>query len=218
MNTDIIDNDTKSNERLFVVTDTNVSEPSPEFLEKNDEPKTKAGFEPIKPEWLSRDEVLELMNLNGLSVLQQSGYFKVEPVKGSRLYFPVTKTVRKFFISGFEVSWDIAKLPDNGIFGQVKQQLIMTGSKNDQLERIQKAIDTLKIQEPKTVKAVRKNKKSDKTDDAIETKSDDTADEHADKAASRAARLELIKKVAAEKGCQVSQKTVDELNVAEQIS
>jgi hypothetical protein len=201
-------NNSNSDRVFFTITDENVAEPSPEFNQPAtvEVPKTVV----VKQEWMTREDVLGLISSKGLQILQQSGYFKVEASKGNRVYVPVTKTVRKVFLSGFEVSMSLAEMPKNGAFGSVKQQMKVEGTKVQQLERLGQILDILIAQDPKTVKPSMKAKKVEnveKTDVTTTVKVDDNAE----KAAVRAARLELIKKVAAEKGVGISTKTINEL-------
>ena len=153
----------------------------------------------------TKEQYLAILATAGLQHSLQSGFIKVEGPKGNRLYVAATKTVRRVDISGFEVSFTIAKVPHCGPFGQVKQQMIVDGTVEEQLARFEKLLTELKAQSAK-VPALKVVKAP--TEKAAVVKAGPTAEEIEKVAAAKAARIALIKKVAAEKGMLISSQSM----------
>lgn len=131
-----------------------------------------------------------LMSSRGLTWVEQSGFLKVEPVKGRRIYVANTKTVRRVDVSGWEASLSLAGTPKGGRFGQVTGQLRIEGDIETQLLMLDALIDELLAQppvEPK-VKAVKV----------------EAAEIAKDLEAKPAKDLDLIARVAEEMGVPVS--------------
>ena len=157
--------------------------------------------ETTKQTFATREQYETLLALKGLPHTIQSGFIRVEGAKGNRLYVAATKTVRRIDISGFEVSREIAKVPHVGVFGNVKQQMKMDGSSEDQLARFELLLGELiaqpaKVPAPKAPKA-----KKDKTLGAAPVKVPETDE-------AKEARKALIRKIALEKGVSVSSKSI----------
>jgi len=174
----------------------------------------------VPSKYLTRTEVEALIAKCGLTFLSQTGFLKVEAAKGRRLYIASTKTVRRIDISGFEVAEDLGQTPHCGVFGQVKQQVILTGTVDEQLARLEAVIEVMK-----TLPAVEKAPKPAKAPKAPKsaggTATGDAAPKtEAEVQAGTLSRMEMIKKYAAERGLAISQKTLalaDEAPAAEEI-
>lgn len=90
-----------------------------------------------KPVFATREQYEKLLTDAGIAFTVQSGFIKVEPVKGRRLYVAATKTVRRVDLSGFELELEhgMTMPPVQGVFGNVKQQMKIEGTADEQLER-----------------------------------------------------------------------------------
>ena len=158
----------------------------------------------VKPAaWLTLDQVLAFLATTGLPYSKQSGFIRVDGAKGNRLYIAATKTVRRIDISGFECSPVIAQVPHCGVFGNVKQQVRLTGLPVEtQMANFEAAYRTLILQVAKTPapKAVKV--------EVVAAPVVDEAAVAAAKEAAKLARIALIKKVAAEKGMMVSTSSI----------
>ena len=137
----------------------------------------------------------------------QSGFLRVEGPKGRRLYVAATKKVGRVDISGFEVEFG-AKVPHCGVFGKVKQQMDLSPELTEEgiLENF-RAIVTHMLQLQPVEKAPAKPKapkaaKGTKVSMAV------PATPAVDSLEAKLARIELIKRVAAEKGVAVASSTL----------
>lgn len=91
-----------------------------------------------KQEYASKDHYLLLLDTAQVPYVVQTGFIKVEPVKGRRLYVANAKGgVKRIDLSGFEIPLDqgVTKVPDQGVFGNVRQQMKIEGTVDEQLER-----------------------------------------------------------------------------------
>lgn len=155
----------------------------------------------------TKEQYLAVLADLGLSHTEQSGFIRVEGAKGRRLYIAATKTVRRVDLSGFEMDLkeEITKVPHCGVFGNVKQQMVVgTGPEGD-LERVREVLAhmaTLPAIEKAPAKPKAPKAKAAKTEGAV------PAAPAVDSPEAIKARMELIKKVAAEKGVGVSSKTL----------
>lgn len=148
--------------------------------------------------FMTRPEAEAAVRAAGLSFTEQSGFLKVT-APGGRLYIAATKTVRRVDISGFEVSPTLGKVPHCGVFGAVKQQLVLgeTGAEAlANLNAVLAILVALPAPAPKApkAKAPKAPKAAKATKEPAEPESDNA----------RAARIALIKRVAAEKKAAIS--------------
>ena len=98
--------------------------------------------------YVNTASLLAILNAEGLTYTTQSGFHKVEPVKGRRLYIAATKRCGRIDLSGFEVDSSHAQEPHCGVFGAVKQQMIMTGTEEEVGSRFVEILRTLKTLAP----------------------------------------------------------------------
>ena len=133
----------------------------------------------------------------------QSGFIRVEGAKGRRLYVAATKRVGRVDISGFEVDFG-AKTPHCGIFGNVKQQMDLSSELGEEgilanfkalvqhMLTLPAVIKEVKVKAPKAPRVSKKadSKPTPESPEAIKS------------------RMDLIKRIAAEKGLSVSSKTL----------
>lgn len=152
---------------------------------------------------IARSEYEARLTAAGLTWTEQSGYLKVEPVANRRIYVASTKTVRRIDISGFEATHDIAREPKGGRFGRVNQQMHMEGTADEVLARFDALLEVLKAQTPDLPVPKAKAPKAPK---AAAPEAEGEVPEAP--TSSPADRLELIKRVAAEKGVAVSSRTL----------
>lgn len=160
--------------------------------------------------YVSQESVIAVLtSKSGLQFEEKKGWLKVMGAKGRNIYVPQTKRVGRIDISGFEAEPTLAKVPHCGVFGNVKQQLRMDGDEAQILARLGLVID-LMLSLPARVKEVTVRAKkpaapvADSSPDSLPVEVEPEPDLNAE----RLARIELIKKVAAEKGVSVSSKTM----------
>jgi len=159
--------------------------------------------------FFARGQYELILNEKGVPYTEQSGFLRVEGAKGNRLYVASTKTVRRIDISGFETDRDLAKSPHTGPFGNVKQQMRLDGDEGEVLFRFAELVDRLLAQPAKqpaekAPKAPKEKKaKGERKGWGATPKAPPPDDE-----AQKAARIALIKKVAAEKGMAISPKSI----------
>lgn len=162
----------------------------------------------LKPEQL-REVAANL----GFQIVDQTGYFKVLGPTGRQLYIGRGKVCTRVDLSGFTFDQG-TKVPDQGVFGNVKQQMDWAGCETaeDVFRRLGTILEHLKSLAP--VEPKPKKEKAAKAPKAAggetQTGSDTPAAQMTPE--ERAARLDLIKKVAAEKGVDVSDKAVEALS------
>ena len=151
----------------------------------------------------TKEQYVAILTGLGLPIVEQSGFIKVQ-CPGGRLYIAATKTVRRIDLSGFELPLplQLTKVPHCGPFGKVTQQMeVGTGPAGD-LERFEEILSTLqalpapvKVEKPKAPKMAKGEKKGwGATPKAPAAEGEEA----------KAARIALIKRVAAEKGLSVS--------------
>jgi hypothetical protein len=155
--------------------------------------------------YLPREKYEAIMTKLGISWTEQSGFLKAEPVKGRRLYVAATKKVGRVDLSGFEFAHG-TKRPDQGPFGRVLQQLDVTGTEEEVLARFEAIaahLLTLQPEEkaPKAPKAKAPKAVSATTEGEVPAPAVDSPE-------AIRSRMELIKRVAAEKGVPVSARTL----------
>lgn len=165
------------------------------------------------------EKFLELVKAANLSWLTQSGFHKVEAAKGRRIYVAATKKCGRVDISNFEVEPTLGKVPEQGPFGKVKQQLRMEGTEDEVLTRFAQLLEVLKAQ-PAEVKVVRAPKSKEAGEESAPVEAASSTGETPKPPASapspeeaRAARLLAIgniKKMAAQLGKDVSGKVLAE--------
>lgn len=165
-----------------------------------------------KPLVIAREKAEEILAALGLHWEQQSGFMKVIGPKGRQLYIGAGKGAKNFArvdLSGFTSDFG-TRQPHCGVFGNVKQQLEMRNLSEEEILRNLSALAEYMMTLP-AVEKVKKEKvaKAPKNAGAEVKTGDVLPDDEASKAA-RAARLDLIKKVAAEKGVEVSPTTLAE--------
>lgn len=162
---------------------------------------------PATPKFATRDQYELAIQNAGLSFTEQSGFLKVEAAKGRRVYVAATKTVRRIDLSGFELSSSLAKVPHCGIFGQVKQQMRLDGTPEEQVARFVEVLAELvklpaveKAPKPPKAKKVKGEKKGwgAKPVASPEVETDEA----------RAKRIALIKEYAQKHGVAVSNKSI----------
>ena len=161
-----------------------------------------------------KTDILYVENSKFLAVLAeltvpfttQSGFVRVEGAKGRRLYVAATKKVGRIDISGFEVEFG-AKKPHCGEFGAVKQQMDLSPEIGE--EGILSNFRSL-VSHMLTLPAVEKVKaeKKPKAPRTAKKTGGEVPPPPVDSAEAVKARMELIKRVAAEKGLNVSSKTL----------
>jgi hypothetical protein len=153
----------------------------------------------------TREQYIALVEKAGADWAEQSGFIRVNSQSGARLYVAATKTVRRVDLSGFTMplAEEITKLPHCGKFGKVEQQMVVGSGAEGDLERFEEILTALlalpvpakpepKPKAPKKAKGEKKGWGAKPAAPAVED------------LAAKAARLALIKRVAAEKGVQVS--------------
>jgi len=133
----------------------------------------------------------------------QSGFIRVEGAKGRRLYVAATKKVGRVDISGFEVDFG-AKIPHCGPFGNVKQQMDLSPELGEEgilanfkalvqhMLLLPAVVKEVKIKAPKAPRVSKKAASAPVPENPEAIKS----------------RMDLIKRIAAEKGLSVSSKTL----------
>lgn len=163
-----------------------------------------------KPTPVAREKFEQVLQHLGIEWLPQSGFHKVLGPKGYRIYVANTKTVARVDLSGFEVPFG-TRSPAQGVFGNVRQQLEMRGlGEEDILRNFAAVCEHMMGLTPAEPKAKKEAKGKAPKAAGAEVKTDQVLpDDEASKEA-RAKRLELIKRVAAEKGAKVSEKTLAE--------
>ncbi len=169
--------------------------------------------------YVASQKLLELLEAAGFTHIAQSGFLKVEPVKGRRIYVANTKRVGRVDISGFEVDPSIGKTPEGGPFGAVKQQLRFDGTEDDVLTRFANLLTELSKQEPVAPKPsapkAKKAAKSTSSPDAPEGAGTEPGEVEPSLSPKEEAELRLsairrIKDMAAKMKANVSQKVLDE--------
>lgn len=90
-----------------------------------------------------REKFFAIAHEVGIPVEELKSWFKLKGPGGQRVYVPKTKNVTRIDISGFEVQFG-AKVPDQGVFGGVKQQLDMALPEAEVLENFKALLLVLK--------------------------------------------------------------------------
>ena len=158
---------------------------------------------PAAAPFATREQYIDVLTQYELTHVEQSGFIKVQ-CPGGRLYIAATKTVRRVDLSGFEMDLkeQLTKVPHCGVFGAVKQQMVVgTGPEGD-LERFDEVLNHLMslpapapaVKAPKAKKVAGEKKGWGAKPAAPAPESDEA----------KAARMALIRRVAAEKGVSVS--------------
>lgn len=158
---------------------------------------------PVAATFATREQYIAILDARGLAWKEQSGFLKVT-APGGKMYVAATKTVRRIDLGGFEMplSEELTKLPHCGVFGAIKQQMVVgTGPAGD-LERFEEVLTHLLalpaptpiVKAPKAKKVAGEKKGWGAKAPAAEPESDTV----------RAARIALIRRVAMEKGMAVS--------------
>lgn len=165
-----------------------------------------------KPLAIAREQAEKLLELMGVRWEQQSGFMKVFGPKGRHLYIGAGKggkTFARVDLSGFTSDYG-TRLPAQGVFGNVKQQLEMRDlSEEDILRNLGALVEYMMSLPPVEPKAKKQAQKPPKNA-GPEVKTEAVLPDSDEAKAARAARLELIKRVAAEKGVKVSEETLAE--------
>ena len=102
------------------------------------EPKVKIEFDTLK-------EILKSYNNTWT---EHPSFYKVEPIKGRKIYIIKGKSCNRVDISNFEVPDEIGKVPKSGPFARVKRQLRFDGGIDKVLERFEELLKILNSQEP----------------------------------------------------------------------
>lgn len=163
-----------------------------------------------------KTDILYVENSKFLAVLQelnvpstiQSGFIRVEGAKGRRLYVAATKKVGRVDISGFEVDFG-AKKPHCGEFGQVKQQMDLSPELGEEgiLSNFRSlVVHMLTLPAVEKVKATKKPKAPRAA--KVKLAPGEVPAPPVESPEAIRGRMELIKRVAAEKGLNVSAKTL----------
>lgn len=153
----------------------------------------------------TKEQYIEVLSRLGAKFTAQSGFIRVDGPKGNRLYVASTKTVRRVDISGFEVPITLGATPHMGVFGNVKQQMILTDSAEKDLARFEEIVGLMNKEAPKTPAPKTMKPKAEVKASAPEV---DPAEQAVKAKEAKEAKLALIRKVAAEKGVSVSQKVL----------
>jgi len=158
----------------------------------------------VAPKFATRDQYEAVIKELDLTFTEQSGFLKVEAAKGRRVYVAATKSVRRVDLSGWEATGSLAVPHRLGKFGQVTQMMNLEGTPDEQIITFRNVLVAMKQltaveKAPKAPKA-KKEKGAKKTWGTPQAPAPTTQ--------TIADRLELIKKVAAEKGMSVSSKTL----------
>lgn len=160
---------------------------------------------------IDASKIQALLVASGLKLTPQKGFVRVDGTnEGNRIYVAFTKTVARIDIAGFALLTPDGQhregycTPHCGPFGSVHQQVDFTRPEAAILDTIRELLLALKhapafVKEPKAPKAAGR-------------KANPNAAWSPDLLASRAARLDAIRKVAAEKGIAVSSQTEQELS------
>ena len=158
--------------------------------------------------YVAVDTLLAVVTKAGLAYTTQSGFHKVEAAKGNRLYVAATKRCGRVDLSGFLIDPNdgLTQTPHCGPFGAVKQQLLMEGgTEAEVVARFERVVAALLLQ-PAVVKVVKPPKA--KAPKAIMATTAGTVPATPAPLSDPSSRLELIKRVAAEKGMAISSKTL----------
>jgi len=157
--------------------------------------------------YVARTQFEDILTDMGLPTKIQSGFIRVDGARGNRLYVAATKKVGRIDISGFEVD-HLGQTPHCGIFGNVKQQMRMSGTEEEVLARFTSLVKALlsqpakvKAEKPPKAKKVKGAKKVWGAKPLTEEVSKEFAKLVGD---AKEERIALIKRVAAEKGVAVS--------------
>lgn len=154
-----------------------------------------------KAEWATLDQYRAILLDRGVPFKAQSGFIRVEGPKGYRLYVASTKTVRRVDLSGFELQSATVRPHKLGKFGNVSQEInLIKGDVDAQLEAFRFVLGRMLELTPK--EPAKKEPKAPKA--KKEASSSPAPSTEGESAEAKARRLELIKKVAAEKGVAVS--------------
>lgn len=162
--------------------------------------------------YLPRGSYETILAKHGCSTLAQSGFIKVEGAKGRRLYVAATKKVGRIDLSGFEFG-EGTKKPDQGEFGQVKQQMVMTGTEAELLARFETIL--LHMLSLPAVEKAAKPAKAPKAPRAPKAASTDelaglVPSAPVESTEAKLARIAKVKEVAAKMGVAVSPKVLAE--------
>lgn len=152
----------------------------------------------------TREMYEKVLSDMGVASKVQSGFLKVEPVEGRRMYVPTTKTVRRVDLAGWEHGLgSLTKVPDQGVFGQVRQQMRCGQGAEQDIRNFTALLSHLLTLSPveKEAKAPKAPKASQPTVVAPVPSSPEV------EAAKLEAKRQLILKVAREKGVPVSKKS-----------
>lgn len=164
------------------------------------------------PTWNTPEAYLAKAAEYGFAVSTLAGWHKIEAAKGIRCFVARTKTVRRIDIAGFEPNPSFTQVPHVGKFGTVTAQLRLEGySAAEQMEHFVKLMDAMKLEAPMPVKerkAKAPTSSTPATEGAVPVAAESVASSPEEIAAAKAARKALIAKVAAEKGVEVSAKSV----------
>lgn len=166
--------------------------------------------------YVEGSKFLAILTDLGVPHTVQSGFIRVEGAKGRRLYVAATKRVGRVDISGFEVDFG-AKVPHCGVFGNVRQQLDLSPELGEEgiLTNFRALVTHLLTLAPVEKVKVAPKPKAPK---AKKAKAEGTvpAAPAPETTEAKAARMELIKKVAAEKGMKVSPKAMAQADAGEE--
>jgi len=141
---------------------------------------------------------MSVVQAHNLTITERAAWLRCEAAKDRRVYVPKGKTVARIDLSGFEVpnpqEYGVKALGGES-FGAVKQQLSFEGTEAEILANLEKVLKFMA-----TLSAVEKVKKAPKAKPA--TTEPDAPNGELTK------RLDLIKKVAAQKGVPVAASTM----------
>lgn len=165
---------------------------------------------------LKPEQLVDVARGLKLNILEQSGFYKVMGAEGRQLYIGKGKVCTRVDLSGFTSEFD-TKIPDQGVFGNVKQQMVW--NEGDTAEDIFRRVGGL-LEHMMSLPAVEPKPKKEKVAKAPKAAKGETQTGSATPAEQltpeeRAARLDKIKAYAAETGASVSKKTLEELGGAE---
>lgn len=155
---------------------------------------------------IPREEFEGVLKSLGVQWIAQSGFHKVLGPEGRRLYVANGKTTARVDLSGFVTDFG-TKVPDQGVFGNVKQQMQFGETKEDTLRIFAALVEHMMALPPLEKKAKAEKKAPKAAGEEVKTESvlpDDEASKEA-----RRARLEKIKAVAKEMGAPVHKDTLD---------
>lgn len=155
--------------------------------------------------YIPTENLIAVLVAKGVPHVKQSGFYRVEGPKGRRLYVAATKKCGRIDISGFTVPF--GAVPHFlGKFGRVEQMLDMSLPAEDIMTNFSALVDHMLTLPPEVKEAKPKAPKAKK-----EKNEGQAPSAPAESPDAKARRLELIRKVAAEKGMKVSPKTETEL-------